>query len=289
MFKRVITLGSQPNSTFDLYIQHRLPVAKDIELVQVNPWSDPKVFNRLSAKDSLVIINRYTSLRMMRWLRMNRNDIYKLLYVIDDDLTGMLRASSVPTKNKVRPFQTRFLQKQLLKIVDEVYVSTQALADVLGLKDAIVVPPLDDIQRTSARKLDGQHMCYFAKMHRPEHDFLRPIVRDVLEQNPTARFTVIAGNSSLRKWQNMERVNVLPEQSLSGYRAFAANCNAGIFLIPLLDSKLNKCRSSAKRIEAVQMGAAPVFSDMPAYRDPRGKPYAGEVLVENTAAAWTGI
>ena len=262
----ILVIGRQPNSTYDLYIEPRLTNDARQKLAYFDPAAD--VFDDAAVKPDqcLVIINRYVSPKVMRWLEKHKSVFHGVIWLVDDDLSAMTFGQGVTLKNRFWPALTVRYKKRLKMVVDYLIVSTRRLAAIYQDWPVVIMPP---VAKTSPveKPIDPNQLYYFAKMHGPEHRFLYPMVEYILANNEKATFTVTANGSWAKKWQRLDRVTVLSEMSYAEYSYFLPTLDrGGIFLVPLMPTWLNASRSNAKLIDVVRSGSAAIVADHPAYR-----------------------
>ena len=262
----ILVIGRQPNSTYDLYIEPRLTNDARQKLAYFDPAAD--VFDDAAVKPDqcLVIINRYVSPKVMRWLEKHKSVFHGVIWLVDDDLNAMTFGRGVTPKNRFWPALTVRYKKRLKAVVDHLIVSTRRLAAIYQDWPVVIMPPVAQTSPVEKR-IDPNQLYYFAKMHGPEHRFLYPIVEHILANNEKATFTVTANGSWAKKWQRLDRVRVLSEMSYAEYSYFLPTLDSGgIFLVPLMPTWLNASRSNAKLIDVVRSGSAVIVADHPAYR-----------------------
>lgn len=266
LFSSILAVGAHPNSTFDLYIELRLSDEARRKLIYHNPHTENIHETKVNPNGCLVIINRYVTGELIRWLEQNRSNLAGILWLLDDDLTAMVFGCGVPLLNRVKPTTTLCYQNRLKALSAHVIVSTKRLAALYRDWSVIIMPPIAHIP-TDNRPLNPHRLYYFAKMHSPEHAFLYPVVRDILRQHSQVQFTVTANGQWAKKWAALDRVNVTSELSYSEYLHFLQTLpTGGIFLVPLTHSWLNASRSSAKLIDVARSGSTALIADHPAYR-----------------------
>ncbi|MEP6443815.1 MAG: hypothetical protein ABJ034_02900 [Hyphomicrobiales bacterium] len=218
-----------------------------------------------------LLINRYINRRILTAIKQYRSQITSIGYLVDDDLQAMIYDPSIPIKHKIRPAQTEFLLGRNASKFDQFYASTPPLAKVLAEKYSLkqtplVLPPIEKLAPANTKPIDANRLYYFAKMHSHEHKFLFPIVQRVLEKSPKASFDVIAIGQWAKKWNSLDRVTVHPEMNVSSYCRFIEQLPAGgIFLLPLMNTKLNASRSDTKLFEAVKSGSIVIAANHPTY------------------------
>ena len=262
----ILVIGRQPNPTYDLYIEPRLTDAARQKLTYFDPAAD--IFDEATVKPDqcLVIINRYVTAKIMRWLEKHKPVVSGIIWLVDDDLHAMTFGRGITAKNRIRPALTVRYKKRLKAVVDHLIVSTRRLAAIYQDWPTLVMPPVAKISSIE-KPIDPNQLYYFAQMHGPEHQFLYPVIKHVLTNNGQATFTVTASGQWAKKWRRLDRVTVLPQMSYSEYSFFLQTLESGgIFLVPLTPTWLNASRSNAKLIDAAKSSSAVVVANHPAYR-----------------------
>jgi hypothetical protein len=120
-------------------------------------------------------------------------------------------------------------------------------------------------------------------IHSREHNFLRPIIEQVLALRPQVTFEVFADRHTAAVWQGMDRVALRNPLSWSDYLADAAINSLDIMLVPLAPSRVNDCRADTKRIDVARYGAAGIFSNSHAYGSSQ---INGEIILPYDESRW---
>ena len=262
----ILVIGKQPNSSYDLYIEPRLTEAARGKLAYFDPAIDVIDDALVKPEQCLVIINRYVTPKIMRWLEKHKPVLRGVIWLVDDDLNAMTFGRDITPRTRLRPAITVYYKNRLKPIVDHLIVSTRRLAAIYQDWPTVVMPPVAKISPIE-KPFDQNQLYYFAKMHGPEHRFLYPLVERILATNEQATFTVTASGSWAKKWRRLDRVTVLPEMSYPEYSFFLQTLESGgVFLVPLTSTWVNASRSNAKLIDAAKSGSAVVVANHPAYR-----------------------
>ncbi|MEO0635853.1 MAG: hypothetical protein AAFY73_04335 [Pseudomonadota bacterium] len=264
-----LIIGSGSKSSVDLYIYPRLQNSSEARFLDSTKLGRPHW--PLLRKETVIILNRYLSFRMLHWIRLNRSMIAKVYHLIDDDFAAMLWDSSILLLNRAKPLQTSILQKlnypARLGVDVHLLVSSRKL--VLNHPGATLIEPIANVPRFDAAQYarrDPRHVSYLAKMHLPEHRFLRGVFSKLEDQGVPYRLTVTAQGAAAKVWDGLPSVSIVPEMDYRGYKNFRARLGASISLAPLVPSRLNEARSAAKRVEIAEQQSAGLFAHAPAYR-----------------------
>lgn len=269
-----LLIVSAKNSSYEYYIEPRIDRLAE-QAVLIRPFSGDLVAAlvdyRAQGRKVDLLISRYLDSNTIRAINQCASILNSVRYFIDDDLQAMVWDRSVPWLNKVRPAQTEYYMRRKPNLFDCVYTSTPILADVLSRRHPqvgypVFWPPIGTIPDEPLPPINPNQLYYLAKMHGPEHAFLWPVITEVLQRNPKAQFDVTANGYWARRWREIDRVTVHPEMAPSVYKAFVrALPKAGLFLLPLTDSKLNQSRSDTKLFEVINTGSVAIASKHPVY------------------------
>jgi len=286
--KNVIVFGRHPNPTTDYYFTARFADRVDIgyQLADIRA----KSFDDLKAEGALVILCRYASATVVRWIIKNKSKLAGVVLFLDDDIPAIIMGRDATFSYRVfLYYRALFPLKKLNQHLDAVWVSTQRLGESLGGVKFEVVPPapasnLWDVNRTKQPTSNEILIAYHAtSIHYREHIFLQPIVAEILQKRPNTRFEVFADRRAAKIWNTVERVTVRSPTSWADYLAESVTRSIDIMLVPLCYSNVNACRSPTKRIDVARFGAAGIFSLSEAY----GTCQEGdEILLPNDSTLW---
>jgi hypothetical protein len=286
----VILFGRHPNPTTDYYFSARLaaPGMPPYRLVDIRE----KDLRDLDPDGAFVIVCRYASASVLDWIEASGDRLAGVGLFLDDDIAAGIasRESSIRYKlsllvNAVLPL--RRLNRQL----DVVWVSTPRLAQALSHAQPRILPPAPPESLWNfegpvppASEKQTVSIAYHATgIHVQEHQFLRPIIADVLSMRPQASFEVFADRRTAHLWHDMAQVIVRKPVPWLDYARQGGTRRIDIMLVPLAPSPVNDCRSSTKRIDVARLGAAGIFSISEAYGDADG---SGEFRIPYSPETW---
>lgn len=267
--KRIIVFGRIPNPTFDYYLAARLQ-APDMPPYEVADIRGRET-STLGADGAFVIICRYASPNVLRWIEDNAERLSGVGLFLDDDIPAVVTGDDADFLYRLFLwYRALWPLPRLNRLLDIVWASTPHLASRLVEAKAVVLPPappkalwvrgLDDVDavgRTNGEVLIGYHAT---SVHLEEHRFLRPIVESILRERPQVRFEVFADRRAREIWRGLDRVQIREPMPWSEYLADANNRGIDIMLVPLAPSHVNDSRAPTKRIDVARYGAAGVFS-----------------------------
>ncbi|MBD9652997.1 hypothetical protein IB267_32030 [Ensifer sp. ENS09] len=272
--KRIIVFGRIPNPTFDYYLAARLD-APDMPPYEVADIRGGEAL-ALEADGALVILCRYASPLVLRWIEQNAERLSGVGLFLDDDIAAVVTGKDANFFYRLSLcYLALWPLRELSRHLDFVWASTPHLASRLADAKAVVLPPAPPKPLWEAggrdedqhRQSDGDVLIgYHATgVHLTEHQFLRPIIADVLRERPQARFEVFADRRANRIWQGLERVRIREPLPWTEYVADAKARRIDIMLVPLAPSHVNDSRSPTKRIDVARYGAAGMFSQGAVY------------------------
>ncbi|WP_429809882.1 hypothetical protein [Ensifer sp. B1-9] len=272
--KRIIVFGRIPNPTFDYYLAARLQ-APDMPPYEVADIRGREI-SSINADGAFVIICRYASPSVLRWIESNAGRLSGVGLFLDDDIPAVVTGRDADLFYRLfLCYRALWPLRRLSRHLDIVWASTPHLASRLGEVKAVVLPPappkalwsntydvveVDD--PTNRDVLIGYHAT---GVHLEEHRFLRPIIVEVLRERPQARFEVFADRRATVIWQGLDRVEIREPLPWIEYLADANTRRIDIMLVPLTPSDVNDSRAPTKRIDVARYCAAGVFSESIAY------------------------
>lgn len=287
---RIIVVGKFPNPTFDYYFAARLaaPGMPPFELVDIRDRSP-----LLDADGAMVVIVRYTSIRLSRWVAKHKRKLASVVLFVDDDIASAITSPEANLGYRYRLISQAIMPLKLLnRTVDELWVSTEVLKQRLAYASPRVLPPApgaDTLSHalqpfSSSLTPKKVKIAYHAtSIHVEEHNFLRPIIKAVLEARPYVLFEVIAEGRIADAWRKIDanRVIVKPPLPWKQY-VHDQTEQIDVMLVPVAPSQLNDCRAETKRIDVVRVQAAALLSDCPAFRPA----HACELLLPYEKTTW---
>ncbi|USJ25556.1 hypothetical protein [Ensifer adhaerens] len=274
LVKRIIVFGRMPNPTFDYYLAARLE-AQEMPPYQVVDIRSGET-TALEAEGTFVILCRYASPSVLRWIEINAEHLAGVGLFVDDDIPAVV------TGNDADFFYRLFLWyralwplRRLNRHLDIVWASTANLAANLACARAVVLPPAPPLALSQAARSDRERQSqpgseiligYHATgVHLEEHHFLRPVIAEILRERPQVRFEVFADRRAKSIWRGLECVEIREPMAWIEYLADANTQKIDIMLVPLAPSRVNDCRAATKRIDIARYQAAAVFSEGAAY------------------------
>lgn len=277
--ERIIVFGRIPNPTFDYYLAARLQ-ASDMppyEVVDIRGRENPSI----NADGTFVIICRYASPSVLRWIESNAGRLSGVGLFLDDDIPAVVTGKDADFFYRLFLwYRALWPLRCLNRHLDIVWASTPHLASRLAGAKAVVLPPAppkalwsgaaEDVEAHRPAHQEVLIGYHATGVHLEEHRFLRPIIADVLRERPQARFEVFADRRARAIWQGLDRVQIREPVPWVKYLADAYDRHIDIMLVPLAPSHVNDSRAPTKRIDVARYCAAGVFSESAAYGSFRG-------------------
>ena len=273
--KRIIVFGRIPNPTFDYYLAARLeaPGMPPFQVADIRGGETPAI----EAEGTFVILCRYASPSVLRWIESNSGHLSGVGLFLDDDIPAVVTGKDADLFYRLFLwYRALWPLGRLSRHLDIVWASTPHLASRLAESKAVVLPPAPPKVLWSNAEVDGVGAPNQAKrevligyhatgVHLEEHRFLRPIIAEVLRERPQVRFEVFADRRARGIWQGLDRVQIREPMPWIQYLADANERRIDIMLVPLAPSHVNGSRAPTKRIDVARYCAAGVFSESAAY------------------------
>ena len=287
--ERVIVFARLPNPTFDYYCAARMaaPGMPSSQVVDIRG----DMPSPADASGAFIIICRYLSGAALRWIENNEGQLAGVAYFTDDDVSTFVLSHDAKPGYRFFLFSLAIWPlRRLNRVLDMLYVSTPALAEVFAEAKPVLLPPapptsvFESLDSSGSRPSRLTIVFHAKAVHDTEHAFLAPILREVLRRRPNIALEISGDERSLSHWKGFPAVTIVPEIPWPDYVKKTGRIGADIVLVPLLDSPANANRSDTKRIDVARMGAAGIFSTSRAYGEADS---SDELIVPNDAALWT--
>lgn len=266
----VLSPGRIP--TTDFYLTQNLAVRypqRELQVVDTR-CSDPG--RTFPAQAAAVFIVRYAPLVWLRWLRVERPRCGRVVYLLDDDIPAVLRASELPLGYRLRTWWRHLRGRKLLaELCDSIWVSTPELARRYAdsrpelCEPCDVAAPLEMQGSETERPAAGSYCYHGTRAHRREIEWLLPVVREVQAACPEARFELFGDRRVRRLYRDIPRVSVRAPMTWPEYLAYSSTVRHQLGLAPCLDTPFNRARSHVKLFDITRFGAAGIYSDTEPY------------------------
>ncbi len=272
--KRIIVFGRIPNPTFDYYL------AAPLQAPEMPPYQVADIrgqeTSEMDADGAFVIICRYASPAVLRWIGHNAARLSGVGLFVDDDIPAVITGKDANFLYRLFLwYRALWPLGRLNRHLDIVWASTPHLASRLGEAKAAILPPappkslwsnaVDDVETRDPGNGEVLIAYHATGVHLEEHRFLQPIITEVLRQRPQARFEVFADRRAAVIWRGLDRVQIREPMPWMEYVADAKARRIDIMLVPLAPSDVNDSRAPTKRIDVARYRAAGVYSDGLAY------------------------
>ena len=286
--RQVIVVARLPNPTFDYYLAARMvaPNMPPCRLVELRdaPLGD------IDPDGAFIVVCRYMTIDLVRWIERNDERLAGVAYFTDDDVSAFVASGDAGLGYRLFLFWLALWPlRRLNRVLDQLWVSTPALARVFAHAHPTVLPPAppDALWMPRSATRGGEERCrlvFHAKaIHETEHEFLVPVIREVLRLRPRIEVEINAEGRTLRHWQGLQGVTLVDEVPWPFYIEQTRDRGADIILVPLMPTRVNGARADTKRIDVSRAGAAGVFSRCETYGFESDE---GEMLLDNDASAW---
>ena len=216
----------------------------------------------------MVVIVRHAPLRWLRWLEEQKEQLSRVVFLIDDDIPAAILASELPfgyaVKTAWRYCRTRRL---LARLCSEVWVSTPELARRYAASSPRLLEPRY-VDELSTGEPDAIVYFYHGSWaHRREIEWLVPIVRRIQEEVPHAWFEIFGTDRVRHLFKGIPRVRIVHPMPWKDYLAYAGTVRYQLGLAPCFDTKFNRARSHSKVFDITRLGAAGIYSNVIPYAE----------------------
>jgi hypothetical protein len=286
---RVVVFGKFPNPTFDYYFAARLAAQgmPEFELIDIRNFDQG-----IEARGAFIIIVRYASFSVTRWIKKNRAALAGVAVFVDDDIAAAITAPQASLRYRYRLLRQSILPLRVLDgLIDDLWVSTEVLSQRLSYAKPRLLGPAPNMNAvqlfTTLRRSDVSSAILIAyhatAIHAEEHHFLITVMKSVLTERPSVCFEVIATGKSADMWRELACDRIMVKAPL-GWEDYlkSQDKQIDIMVVPVAPGRLNDCRAETKRIDIARVGAAAVMSYCPAFIP--GEP--GEILLPYEEAVW---
>ena len=183
-----------------------------------------------------------------------------MIYLLDDDIPGAMRAAELPLYYAWRTAGRYALtRRRLARVCSEVWVSTAELQRRYPEAAAQVCEPLylPCVNHAAPERIYFYHGSW---AHRDEIAWLVPVVRELQAAQHDWCFEILGDRRVRRMFAGIPRVRVRAPLRWPDYLAHAAGAHFLIGLAPCLDTPFNRARSHAKLFDITRLGATGVYS-----------------------------
>lgn len=214
------------------------------------------------------VIVRTTTTRALERLSQQNG---RIVYIVDDHFASCVNDDHLPDYYRERI--ARFLKQQhdtVIELASDIVSSSRALAEEYGQlapgKMVHMVDPVHDCPAPEFRQSTGTTNIGLlaSRSHAADIKHIGPAMCDVVRAHRSVQITHCLRGADLGLPGNCQVVGVKPLR-WRRYRDWQPEIHIGLY--PLLDTDFNRYRSINKLIEYVNLGAAPLVSDVPAMTD----------------------
>ena len=222
-----------------------------------------------------------------------------LIYALDDDFL------EIPIRPKIFEIRHRKSVEFLLRHADGLLVTTKVLKDrFYHLNPRIVVlphalderllvnrAPLSPLNPFSSSRLMIGYMGTYT--HSDDLAIVLPALREICSRYPGSVAFQLVGVSDDRhvekQWEGLPIQRISPFLEEYEYTLFmpwfTGNVHWDIAISPLMDSPFNQCKSDIKFLDYAALGAAGIYTHVPAYSNSVQNMKTG-LVVKNETSAW---
>ncbi len=292
---RVVLLRKHPTPTEEMYFLR--PVQKlldndtvDLHIIQAKAGLRAKRKFLPELQGAHVVAVRYLPKGWLELLKEVRGELAGLTYIVDDDIPAARNTADLPKDYQRR--LTKAAQHDfwpMLELADTLITTSTTLferyaSDRTSLLEPGLFQPVPDA--VSCPQEGPLRMAFFATaMHQPDLEMIAPALHSVLERFQRVHLDVVVSKRPPPLLASQPRVHVTPPMAWETYKRFIKEQRAHIFLAPKKETPYNKAKSFIKVLDAAQLGAVGVYSNVRPYNEVVEHGRNG-LLVDNTLKAW---
>ncbi len=208
-----------------------------------------------------LIIVRYLSNELVKFMRKYRKLINQIYYFMDDDLWDINNLRYLPLKYafKIFKFSLRY-KKFLLKNDAILLVSNRFLYEKYRKYNPLILfpyPPYKTYSQTIIWKDNPLVFYHATSSHNKEFFWLRELVKTM----PERKFEIICDNRHFKIFKDLSNCYKVYPLSWEAYKFFIGLPYRQIGLAFQLDTPFNRARSYVKFFNIIRAGAVGIYSD----------------------------
>ena len=218
---------------------------------------------------SMIFIVRHAPLRWLHWLEKQREQLSRVVFLMDDDIPAAIVASELPFGYAVKTgWRYACTRRVLARLCSEVWVSTPELARRYAASSPrLWEPEYVDALSTSEAHEAGVYFYHGSWAHRREIEWLVPIVKRIQEAVPHAWFEIMGTDRVRHLFHGIPRVRIVHPMPWKDYLAYAGTVRYQLGLAPCFDTDFNRARSHSKLFDITRLGAAGIYSSVIPYSE----------------------
>ncbi|SEQ36684.1 hypothetical protein SAMN05216548_104103 [Faunimonas pinastri] len=268
--RRIIAVQAGPNPSFDYYLGPRLRRFGKMPYEIVDIDRVPSLLDAERLDGTLILFCRYLTAAWLDLIEARGGILAGVALFLDDDIDALFADRSVPADYKLRLLRLHLShRRRLASCLDLLYVANPRIAERDSLAELRLLSPMSgprDEPRSREPQIGLRVAFHSTSVHRGEHRWLRPVLRDALKAEPGITAEVAAGLRLRLLWRGQRGIRFLRSRSWPDFRRDTAERGADLLLAPLLPSPANAARAATKRIDAMRLGAALLVSDAEIYK-----------------------
>jgi len=292
---RVVLLRKHPTPSEELYflwpIQELIDhAAIDVRIFQARAGLGKKKAFLSSLQGAHVVAVRYLPRGWLKLLKEVRGELAGLTYIVDDDIPAARETVNLPRDYRRR--LTKAAKRDfwpMLDLADTLITTSTTLferyaSDRTFLLEPGLFLPLPD--EGLCPQEGPLRMAFFATaMHQPDLEMIAPALEAVHDRYPQVQLDMIVSRNPPSELKGLPRVNFYPPMPWSEYKGFLQGQRAQILMVPKQETPYNRAKSFIKVLDAAQLGAVGVYSNVRPYNEVVEHGRDG-LLVNNAPKAW---
>ncbi len=231
----------------------------------------------------------------LSWLERRRDQLGRIVYLIDDDLDAAAGDATLPEAYRQRMARAAAAQPRLLALADEVVASSPALAGrfearhprVRVLTPPLIAepPPLDHFAGPPSAAHPWSICFHGTRAHLADLEQIAPALVALQHERDDTELELMLGRHTPPALAELPRTATPEPLAWPAFRDYQASRRLHIGLVPLWETPFNQGKSYIKFMDLVAMGGVGLFSQRAPYTEIVTHGVNG-LLVEDDPAAW---
>ncbi len=257
--KSIVIVQEKDNPSTDYFL---LPLFQNqnISFETVNHYVQPA---EVILSGKMVVFVRYIPMNWLWHIKKYKHQITGVALFIDDDLFDFKAFLGLSLRYQLKLIRLSYLRNHWLKMIGaKLWVSSSFLAEKYITWEPLLVLPKPIASEMSPIKF----FYHGSSSHLADIEWLFPVVKSVLEQQPSLSFEIIGNKKVNKLFKTLPRVTVIHPMSWTNYQSFIAQPGRHIGLAPMLDNAFNAARSYTKFFDNCRAGSVGIYANHAAFR-----------------------
>uniref|UniRef100_A0A7V5XGA3 Glycosyltransferase family 1 protein n=1 Tax=Thermodesulfobacterium geofontis TaxID=1295609 RepID=A0A7V5XGA3_9BACT len=255
-----IIIEENINPTTDYYI---VPLLKNKNLNFIR-LTHKELSNFVFSERVRLLIVRYLTGEVLRWIKKSVDIIDKIYYFMDDDLFDLKALKDLPLRYAFKIFNKAWKFKNWLTTNTQIFVSNDYLAEKYQKFNPIVLPPypayIDEKDLLLSPEAQKTLVFYHSTAsHKIEFVWLRNLLNEL--QSEKLFFELVVDQRTAKMYKGIKNLYLVHSMKWTEYLTFSSLKYRHIGLALLFDNLFNKARSYVKFYNVMRSGAVGIYSE----------------------------